>query len=181
MRIHKSLKRFAITFIGAANLMSFSAAHGADVSLTCTEKYAKYIDAQKAWQTRSAARAAELLPEYVERINQYRDIQLLAIERRQHAVEFLLKKAPDQIESWGSINQWLQLTPELEEKLLKESTHFKYASERYNQKTAEPVASAADDFSTTFRKAALADSTFLELMENFNTRSREINALGCSK
>ncbi|MCP4596119.1 hypothetical protein [Neptuniibacter sp.] len=150
-------------------------------TLSCTEKYDLYTQAQISWQHDSSKLAAELLPEYVERLNQYRDIQLASIERHKHAVHTALKHFPEEVSTWGSINLWLELSPEQEEKLAKLSPEFKKASALYEELIAQPVKNDTKDFQFLFRKTALSSPEFMQLMEDFNTRSRELNTSPCDK
>jgi hypothetical protein len=147
----------------------------------CAEKYNLYAEAQTNWQNNSAARAVELLPEHAERINEYRDVQLTMIKRRKLAVHLALENYPDQVESWGSINRWIELSPELETKLSDLSPEFQKLTEKYQQLISKPASTSDDEFSATFRKTAISDPEFMQLMDDFNLKSREINSLSCKK
>lgn len=170
------------TLIAASTLMTCGLSNTvfAD-SIDCTEKYNLYADAQTDWQNNSASRAGELLPEHKERINQYRDVQLIMIERRKLAVHLALEHSPDQVESWGSINRWIELSPEFETKLSELSPEFKQITEKYQTLISKPASATDDEFSATFRRTALADPEFMLLMDDFNLKSREINSLSCKK
>lgn len=150
-------------------------------TLSCTEKYDLYTQAQIKWQHDSTALGAKLLPEYAERLNQYRDIQLASIERHKHAVHTALKHFPDEVSTWGSINLWLELSPEQEEKLAKHSPEFKKASALYEELIAQPVKNDTEEFQFLFRKTALSSPEFMQLMDDFNTRSRDLNTTPCDK
>lgn len=147
----------------------------------CAEKYNLYAEAQTNWQNNSAARAIELLPEHAERINEYRDVQLTMIERRKLAVHLALRNYPDQVESWGSINRWIDLSPEFETKLSELSPEFQQITRKYQELISKPASASDNDFSVTFRKTAIADPEFMQLMDDFNLKSREINSLACKK
>ena len=165
---------FALTTSGLTN-MAFADEVG------CNEKYNLYVEAQTNWQNSSAARAGELLPEHKERINQYRDVQLTMIERRKLAVELALKNYPDQVATWGSINRWIELSPEFETKLSNLSPEFQKLTEQYQALISKPASASDDEFSATFRRTAISDPEFMQLMDDFNLKSREINSLSCKK
>lgn len=151
--------------------------------LSCKGKYDRYAEAQTNWQNDSAEIAAKLLPAHKDRIYSYREAQLIAIERRQLAVHLALQHLPEQVSIQGSINQWLDYSPELEQKLSKLSPEFKALSEKYYELTSPPAEGDGDgdgdNFHITFRKTVLADEGFMALMHEFNNHSREINTLSC--
>jgi len=167
----------AVAAIAASSLTQNSLA---DV-LTCTEKYQQYAQAQTLWQNQSAHRAAQLLPDNAERIYQYRDTQLMGIARRKLAVEVALQNYPEQVASWGSINQWINLTPEFEAKLNRHSPEYQKLSAEYQEQTTQPVTDKDKDFPVIYRKTVLADAEFMQLMKDFNLKSRELNSLNCTK
>ena len=148
-------------------------------SLSCVEKYNLYTRAQIDWQNDSADVAIKLLPDHIERINQYKNVQLIAIERRKLAVSIALNNFPEKVSHWGSINQWIDLSPELESELIQHSPEFEAVTAEYQQLISKPAEGANNDFHQTFRKAVLSDPDFLKLMSDFDARSRELNSLSC--
>ncbi|MGH1460783.1 MAG: hypothetical protein ACRBB6_01985 [Neptuniibacter sp.] len=149
--------------------------------VTCTEKYTQYAQAQITWQKESAARAIQLLPDHTDRIQQYRDVQLTAIKRRKLAVHIALESYPDRAATWGSINQWIELSPEFETELALKSPDFKKLTEQHHEQTSKPASEGDNEFSLTFRKTVLSDPEFMQLMDDFNQNSRELNSLPCEK
>lgn len=151
--------------------------------ISCTDKYDLYVDAQREWQTNSAARAEALLPAFSQRIQQYKTVQLSAIEHRSLAIKLTLQHFPDKVNTWGGLNNWVDLSPELLSQLgtidpqLKK---LKKAQEKA-QTLASSHASENVNFQQVFRETVLADTTFRQLMQDFNTRSREINSSSCNK
>ncbi|MFT6351276.1 MAG: hypothetical protein ACJAZ4_001938 [Neptuniibacter pectenicola] len=148
-------------------------------SISCIEKYARFTDAQIRWQNDSATIATQLLPKHEKRITFYRDTQLIAIERRRLAVTFVMEHFPEKLSTWGSLNQWLDLTPALEKQLSDISPRFRDLSNQYREKISQPTPDATDTFQQTYRKTVLADRDFTQLMQTFNLASREINSLHC--
>ena len=146
---------------------------------TCAEKYEEYTTAQVTWQVESSKIAAELLPEHSKLIYQYRDIQLGAIERRSLAVQITLQNFPGDISTWGGVNQWLNLTPVLEEKLIQFSPEYAEISSKYNDLIAQPTTDNGPEFQKTFQRTVLADIKFMQLMKDFSIKSRELNSQGC--
>ncbi|WP_415899832.1 hypothetical protein [Neptuniibacter sp. QD48_11] len=165
-----------------AYLMILSTSGGALAeSTSCIEKFELYAKAQTTWQHASTKRALELLPEHAERINHYRDTQLLSIERRVLAVKLALKHTPDKVQTWGSINNWIDLSPELEAELAQYDSNLITLSQMHKKMTTQPEIEVDHNFHRTFQKAALSDETFRQLMDNFNIRSRDINSMSCVK
>lgn len=165
--------------LGAAILTASTAPIAYSAPLNCVEKYSLYTQAQTNWQNDSAEVAIKLLPEHKGRINQYKEVQLAAIERRKLAIEIALSTFPEKISHWGSINQWIDLSPELETELELLSPDFKELSAHYHQLKSQPVEGDNNSFHQTFRKAVLSDPDFLKLMSNFDAKSREVNSLAC--
>jgi hypothetical protein len=161
-----------ITAIGQSSVINAS-------PLSCVEKYNLYTQAQINWQNDSAEIAIKLLPDHIERINQYKTVQLIAIERRKLAVNIAFDHFPERVSHWGSINQWIDLSPELEAELIQHSPEFETLTAEYNQLISKPAEGANNDFHHTFRKAVLSDPNFLKLMSDFDGRSRELNSLSC--
>lgn len=147
--------------------------------LSCVEKYNLYTQAQVDWQNNSAEVALKLLPDHIDRINQYKNVQLIAIERRKLAVGIAFDHFPEKISHWGSINQWIDLSPELETDLTQRSPEFEALTAKYQQLISKPAEGANDDFHQIFRKTVLSEPDFLKLMSDFDTRSRELNSLSC--
>lgn len=148
---------------------------------SCTDKFELYAAAQTTWQHDSAKRAVELLPEHAERINYYRDTQLLAIERRTLAVKLALKHTPEKVQTWGSINNWINLSPELEAELSQYDPNLTKLAKKHEKMTTQPEIEVDHNFHRTFQKAVLSDDAFRQLMDNFNLRSRNINSMNCNK
>lgn len=148
-------------------------------SLSCVEKYNLYTQAQIDWQNDSADVAIKLLPDHIERINQYKNVQLIAIERRKLAVSIAFDHFPEKVSHWGSINQWIDLSPELESELIQHSPEFEALTTEYQQLISKPAEGANNDFHQTFRKAVLSDPGFLKLMSDFDAKNREVNSLSC--
>lgn len=146
---------------------------------TCAEKYKEYSTAQITWQVESSKIAADLLPEHSKLIYQYRDIQLGAIERRGLAVQIALQNFPDDISTLGGVNQWLNLTPALEEKLIQFSPEYAEISSKYNSLIAQPTADNGPEFQKTFQRTVLADAKFMQLMKDFSIKSRDLNSQRC--
>ncbi|MFY0678215.1 MAG: hypothetical protein JXR18_13105 [Neptuniibacter sp.] len=169
-----------LTSVVALSVIGFSQNSLAN-PVTCSEKYNQYVQAQVTWQQESAARAVQLLPEHTDRIHQYRDVQLTAIERRKLAVDITLDKYPDRVATWGSINRWVELSPEFEAELAQLSPEFQQLTEKYQQQISQPASENDADFSQTFRRTVTADAEFMQLMDDFNVKSRELNNLACQK
>lgn len=161
-----------ITAIGQSSIINAS-------PLSCVEKYNLYTQAQIDWQNDSADVAIKLLPDHIERINQYKDVQLIAIERRKLAVSIAFDNFPEKVSHWGSINQWIDLSPELESELIQHSPEFEALTAEYQQLISKPAEGANNDFHQTFRKAVLSDPGFLKLMSDFDAKNREVNSLSC--
>ena len=169
-----------LTCVVALTVVGFSQ-HSPANPVTCSEKYNQYVQAQVTWQQESAARAVQLLPEHTDRIHLYRDVQLTAIERRKLAVDISLENFPDRVETWGSINRWIELSPEFEAELAKLSPEFEQLTKKYQQQIAHPASENDAAFSQTFRRTVTADADFMQLMDDFNVKSRELNTLACQK
>ncbi|WP_415895517.1 hypothetical protein ACMXYQ_01160 [Neptuniibacter sp. PT34_22] len=150
-------------------------------STSCADKFELYAKAQTTWQHESTKRAVQLLPEHAERIKHYRDTQLLSIERRVLAVKLALKHTPDKVQTWGSINNWIDLSPELEAELAQYDPNLSTLSQMHKKMTTQPEIEVDNNFHRTFQKAALSDDAFRQLMDNFNLRSRDINSMSCEK
>ncbi|WP_415902576.1 hypothetical protein ACMXYR_01075 [Neptuniibacter sp. QD29_5] len=165
-----------------AYLIIFSASGSALAgSTSCADKFELYAKAQTTWQHDSAKRAVQLLPEHAERINHYRDTQLLSIQRRTLAVKLALKHTPDKVQTWGSINNWIDLSPELEAELSQHDPKLTTLSKKHKKMTTQPEIEVDNNFHRTFQKTALSDETFRQLMDTFNLRSRDINSMSCEK
>jgi len=151
--------------------------------INCADKYDLYTDAQRNWQINSAAQAEALLPQYSQRIQQYKTVQLAAIDHRSLAIKLTLQHFPDQANTWGGLNNWVDLSPEFLSKLgsLDPQLIQLKKEQQAAQELANSHASEDGDFQQIFRTTVLADATFRQLMQEFNTRSREINSLSCQK
>ncbi len=150
-------------------------------TLSCQEKYQRYTQAQTAWQVESSEIASGLLPKNMQQIAHYRDVQLIAIKRRSAAVNTLLKVFPDQIQTWGGVNQWLDLTPEMDKDISKANKEYRTLSTTYKDLISRPAFSNSVDFQQTFRKTVVADPAFRQLMTQFSDTVREINSVTCKR
>ena len=150
-------------------------------TLSCQEKYQRYTQAQTVWQVESSEIATRLLPENKQQIAHYRDVQLIAIKRRSTAVNTLLKVFPDQIETWGGVNQWLDLTPKMDKEISKVNKEYRILSTTYKDLISRSTFNNSEDFQQTFRETVVAAPVFRQLMTQFSDTVREINSVTCKR
>jgi hypothetical protein len=147
----------------------------------CTQKYARYAQAQSDWQNESTAFTVKTLDKYADIANYYRDMQLLSIERRKLAINIALKYFPNEVRTESNMNQWLDFSPELTRKLSEKSERFAKLSKDYEQNKNKSPNKDGDKFRAAFRRKVVSNSEFLTLMKDFNNKVKEMDKLSCSK
>lgn len=148
---------------------------------SCMQKYTLYVDATISWQNQSTALIINTLPQYMDLANYYREVQLSAIKLRKLAVKLALKNFPDEINTDSKLNQWIDLSPDLEAKLSKNSTEYLLGLQKYNDLKNRPPNENGDQFRTAFKETLTQGQEFQALLSEFKSKVAKIEAIKCTK
>lgn len=174
-KIKRIINRLLLIFVSVVSINTFAS------DQSCIQKYNSYVEAKVLWQKESTALTIRALPQYADLANYYRDVQLSSINLSNFTVQLMLQQFPNEIDTSVQLNQWVELSPELEVKLSEKSADFIAALQNHKRLTAIIPNGDGDEFRKAFRDVALPSDEFQSLLSDFNQKIASIDAVTCTK